>query len=349
MLGKKLEKRIFHELLSKVGQSYEKFYNVSLRYFIRLQLDSIIGMIDHDKLKAIFISLIELCLQDEEITKMLISENCILVLFDLLCDPYFNPIIEIILRTISTLCSCAECIDSMEKVSGVGYLTDILCNENADEWIRTEAAGCIAQLTSPTLDLCHRLTGFIENMEDLISALTILCRDASDTEVFLIGTAALAHMTFMDSIACEFLHTFGTARIIIENCFFKNHNSIFIKDQVTTILANMALLENCRNEIVEFNGLNLLVDYLNEKPTNYMTSLDENGQNCVTDDTQESELTACERVQQKAAIALNRFAKHPQYATMIVELGCLPRLVTLCRNSNERNNSDAVLVACLVS
>jgi hypothetical protein len=39
-------------------------------------------------------------------------------------------------------------------------------------------------------------------------------------------------MTFMDSIACEFLNQFNSAQIIIENCYLKNHNSIFIKDQV---------------------------------------------------------------------------------------------------------------------
>jgi hypothetical protein len=39
-------------------------------------------------------------------------------------------------------------------------------------------------------------------------------------------------MTFMDSIACEFLNQFNTAQIIIENCYLKNHSSIFIKDQV---------------------------------------------------------------------------------------------------------------------
>jgi hypothetical protein len=39
-------------------------------------------------------------------------------------------------------------------------------------------------------------------------------------------------MTFMDSIACEFLNQFNTSQIIIENCYLKNHSSIFIKDQV---------------------------------------------------------------------------------------------------------------------
>jgi hypothetical protein len=44
----------------------------------------------------------------------------------------------------------------------------------------------------------------------------------------------------------------------------------------------MALIENCRNEIFEFNGLNLLVDFLFESPGDYEIS--------------ETELNACERV-----------------------------------------------------
>ena len=95
-----------------------------------------------------------------------------MILFQTLCDAYYVSILDTVLRTISTLCSTPDCIDSMEQVGGIGCLTQILCDENNDEWTRTEAAGCIAQITSPTLNLCHRLTGFIENMEDLVRALT---------------------------------------------------------------------------------------------------------------------------------------------------------------------------------
>ena len=58
------------------------------------------------------------------------------------------------------------------KISGIGRLTDILNNKSASETVRCEAAGVIAQITSPTLDHCQHLAGFIENMDDLISALT---------------------------------------------------------------------------------------------------------------------------------------------------------------------------------
>jgi len=133
-------------------------------------------------------------------------------------------------------------------------LADILCDEAALEWARTEAAGCvgeivqnffqlidsilfkhfykIAQIASPSLDLCASLSGFIDNIQDLTRALTVLCRDSSDIEIFLIGLAALANITFVDNIACECFRQFSTAQVLIENYYLKNYNSIFVKDQV---------------------------------------------------------------------------------------------------------------------
>lgn len=105
----------------------------------------------------------------------------------------------------------------------------------------------------------------------------------------------------------------------------------------------MALLENCRVEIAEYNGLNLLIDFLMETPFSY--TVNEKGDI----KSSESELSACERVLQKAAIAISRFCREPKYSILLVELGVIPRLSNLCRDPNERNNSDSVLVACLVS
>ncbi len=170
----------------------------------------------------------------------------------------------------------------------------------------------------------------------------VLCRDSTDIEIFLIGTAALANITFMDKMACEYLNQFSTAQVLIENYYLKSFNSIFIKDQLTTILANMALLENCRKEIADFNGLNLLMEFLNEKPSNYFT----NGANCNS--VIESDLSACERVQQKASIAISRFCKETKYCHQLIDMGVLERILYLSQNSSERNNSDSVLIACLV-
>lgn len=148
-------------------------------------------------------------------------------------------------------------------------------------------------------------------------------------------------------MACEYLNQFSTAQVLIENYYLKSFNSIFIKDQLTTILANMALLENCRKEIADFNGLNLLMEFLNEKPSNYFNNNNtSNSSNC--NNLIESDLSACERVQQKASIAISRFCKETKYCHQFIDMGVLERILYLCQNSVERNNSDSVLIACLV-
>lgn len=137
------------------------------------------------------------------------------------------------MRTLSVLCSHVDSLTSLKQIDCIGILTDILCDESAVEWSRTEAAGCIAQIASPSLDFCSHLTGFFENIQDLTRALTVLCRDSSDIEIFLIGIAALANLTFVDNVSCECFRQFSTAQVLIENFYLKNYNSIFVKDQVS--------------------------------------------------------------------------------------------------------------------
>ena len=186
---------------------------------------------------------------------LLFKLNGILILFNTLKDSYFKNILELLLRTLSVLCSSYESLNSLKQIDCFGVLADILCDEAALEWARTEAAGCIgetfcakfcrekllinvkyfskkAQIASPSLDLCASLSGFIDNVQDLTRALTVLCRDSSDIEIFLIGIAALANITFVDNIACECFRQFSTAQVLIENYYLKNYNSIFVKDQV---------------------------------------------------------------------------------------------------------------------
>ena len=47
-----------------------------------------------------------------------------------------------------------------------------MCDPRSTEMVRAEAAGVIAQITSPSLDHYQHIAGFIENMEDIIRALT---------------------------------------------------------------------------------------------------------------------------------------------------------------------------------
>jgi hypothetical protein len=176
----------------------------------------------------------------------------------------------------------------------------------------------------------------------------------------------------LDKQACDCLTQFGTIQVLIENYYLKNYNSIYVKDQVgqfkslkiqnysflniksffikkkkmATILANMALYDTSRIDIFEFNGLTLLVEFLNEKPVEFFS--DGLNNSVVNSAAVDSEISACERVQQKSAIAISRFSKESKYALTLMDHNVIQRLSELCRDLNARNNSDSVLVACIV-
>ena len=87
------------------------------------------------------------------------------------------------------------------------------------------------------------------------------------------------------------------------------YDTVFASFQVATILANMSAIEQCCIDISEQHGVALLVQFLMEE----VPSGNNKG-------NYEAESAACERVQQKAAIALTRLARDPDNAQLVVEL-----------------------------
>ncbi|XP_013413958.1 protein inscuteable homolog isoform X1 [Lingula anatina] len=321
-------------MLTTIGQSFSAVVDMALGYLIQQMIQSIEDATSPHFISASLSHLISLGLEGEHMCFLIAREGGVRVLFEVCRQSKFEFAHSQALRAIATVCCVSESILELEKAAGVECLTDILCNEGTTEHLRSEAAGVVAQITSPCLDHNQHISGFIENMEDLIQALLKLCMQTHSHEVFLLATAAIANITFMDSMACDSLMQFDAARIMIEACQVNKAESMFAKDQVATILANMAVLENCSAEITENNGMELLLHFLHQRPSPQAA---------------EAERSACERVHQKAAIALTRLSKDAENAHIIVELGGIPRLVQLCRNITERNNSDGVLIACLAA
>ncbi|KAK3564168.1 hypothetical protein QTP86_009420 [Hemibagrus guttatus] len=226
------------------------------------------------------------------------------------------------------------------KVDGVLCLADILTDEGCTEAARAEAAAVVAQITSPHHSNTHHLSSFIESMQDIVSALIKLCETASCGEVFLLASAALANITFFDSLACEILLQLNAVHILLQACRDRQRvDTPYSKDQVVTILANLSVLEQTASEVLQENvghmtymiRLERLLVLLGEKPSS----------------SSPSEGAACERVQQKAAVTLARLSRDPDVAQAAIELQAVPRLIELCRSPAERNSSDSVLVACL--
>nr|XP_020042380.1 protein inscuteable homolog isoform X3 [Castor canadensis] len=220
------------------------------------------------------------------------------------------------------------------KVDGVLCLADILTDDSHSEATRAEAAAVVAQVTSPHLSFTQHLSSFLESMEEIVTALVKLCQEASSGEVFLLASAALANITFFDTMACEMLLQLNAIRVLLEACSDKQRvDTPYTRDQIVTILANMSVLEQCASDIIQENGIQLIMGMLSEKPRSGAPA----------------EVAACERVQQKAAVTLARLSRDSDVAREAVRLNCMSRLIELCRSPSERNSSDAVLVACLAA
>ncbi|XP_045227475.2 protein inscuteable homolog isoform X2 [Macaca fascicularis] len=275
-----------------------------------------------------FGQLLELALTRE------VQEGGVVALFKICRQDTFRCLYPQALRTLASICCVEEGVHQLEKVDGVLCLADILTDDSHSEATRAEAAAVVAQVTSPHLPVTQHLSSFMESMEEIVTALVKLCQEASSGEVFLLASAALANITFFDTMACEMLLQLNAIRVLLEACSDKQRvDTPYTRDQIVTILANMSVLEQCASDIIQENGVQLIMGMLSEKPRSGTPA----------------EVAACERVQQKAAVTLARLSRDPDVAREAVRLSCMSRLIELCRSPSERNSSDAVLVACLAA
>ena len=146
-----------------------------------------------------------------------------------------------------------------------------------------------------------------------------LSAQTSSAETFLLSTAAIANLTFMEASVVPLLKTYNTAKILVHavnqqqgdhsslhgnyqggNKTNKNKQplsvSIYIQDQVAAVLANMAANSDCRSEVVKHGGLPLLLQFLMARVS---TSNDLKPEDYA-------QMAATERVLQKSAIAISR-------------------------------------------
>jgi len=152
-------------------------------------------------------------------------------------------------------------------------------------------------------------------------------------ETLLLSTAALANLTFSHVEAVPLMAKHNTAKVLVHATGARKDLSVFIQDQIATILANMAAVFSVRPDIVSHGALVTLVGFLQLRPSPLQRP---------------AEVTASERVLKKSAIALSRVCGEEDAARQIVELCGIERLSQLVRDPRERNHSDGVLVACLV-
>ncbi len=113
----------------------------------------------------------------------------------------------------------------------------------------------------------------------------------------MLSSAALANLTFMEPGVVALMKKHHSVKVLL-SAVRHSLPSIYIQDQVATVLANMAATAECRGEVVKHGGLAVLLKFLSSAK-----AVD------VESKTDYALMAATERVQQKSAIALSRFVR----------------------------------------
>jgi hypothetical protein len=279
-------------------------------------------------------------------------------------DIHNATVLSQVLRAIATICCIPESLMQFDEACGVECVSNMLRARTLSQSVRSEAAGVIAQITSPGLVDTQSVLGFLEHMVDIVEALTGLCREAEHPDVFLLACAALANITSIDCLACDYLMQFNTVSTLIEACDNNMAPSVFAKDQVMTVVTNM--LSSDSNSVALISTpdvLHWIVGLLGERTSwkNTFCSINESDL-CInelgrrmlslentTQVMSPVELAACERVLQKAANVIRTLSEDPETASRFISFNCVPVLVELCTKPAARANSDAVIIPCLTA
>ncbi|XP_061630029.1 protein inscuteable homolog isoform X1 [Phyllopteryx taeniolatus] len=345
-----------HEILTDVSDSFSNMIDMALANEIQVLIKQIESSDNVHTIGSAISNLLSLTQDGPQLCSIIAKEGAVVSLFKICRQDRFKGLYAHALRTVASVCCVEEGIMQLDKVivlaffaekwnfrwrmlgskqvDGILCLADILTDDGSTEAARAEAAAVVAQITSPHHTSTQHLASFLESMHDIVTALINLCESASCGEVFLLASAALANITFFDSMACEILLQLNAIHILLQACKDRQRvDTPYSKDQVVTILANLSVLEQCASEVLQEQGVERLLLLLGERPSS----------------SSPSEGAACERVQQKAAVTLARLSRDAEVAQAAIQLKAVPRLIELCRSPTERNNSDSVLVACLAA
>jgi hypothetical protein len=214
----------------------------------------------------------------------------------------------------------------------------------------------LAQVTSPWLEEGAGLDrdALDEHAYDLVSSLTELCRTTGSSETFLLGTAALANLTHLSPLVITAVTQLDSLPPILAHLACRVSSSVYILDQVATLLANLAACSHSRRSLLIQQTEAVVSALLLLLATDPEKTAAVSGHQAADKTGSSGEaaalLAATQRVQQKAAIAIGRLAAGgPDFCLGVLSGGGLERLVELAVCRDARIDSDFTLVAVLTA
>lgn len=322
------------ETVTKFGCCITNLVEIMLSEKVEIFVNSIKKHHSITELEVAIGNLTSLGMEGNHLCRLIARHGGVGLLVQLLTNSKFYSLKGAILRSLGTICCVLDSIRQLEEVKGVEVIARVLGEFGAKETERAEAAGVLAQITSPWIEDNDYILGVAENAFFLVQTLTELCRATKCSETFLLGSAALANLSFLSPLVLTAMSQMDTVSVLLN---FLSHNvqpSIYIQDQVATVLANMAARQDTRDLLLQCNLVHALLYLLAASPTN----------------SQElAVMSATQRVQQKAAIAIGRLCEEEAVVEGVLSGSGLERLVELSVCKRARLDSDSTLVAVITT
>lgn len=317
------------ELISKIYNNWKLIKNDVLVSEVTKLAEKLENPTSELDLRATLTGITSLALRYENLVKLFVDAETVpnlLVLCEK-CDA--SSVRVLILRALTTVCCNGVAVRQLEKAAGVQLIADTLEDQSRPEPELSESVALLAQITAPWIEDGYKLRGLGEEGRKLVKALTKFASSTKCCQNLLLCAAALANLTSMNTRCVKYVLLQNTVRALFEAVRRRGSNaSVYLLEQVATLLANISASEEARRQLTKERAAAVLLCFLQYSGSG--------------EDVEK-------RLQQKAVIALSRLSSDQKAADQIVELGGVEKLVRLCREKNERYNSDAVLVAALVS
>ncbi|KAK9884619.1 hypothetical protein WA026_007459 [Henosepilachna vigintioctopunctata] len=320
----KLSKTLSH--LYSIWQSVQKDICTEIVKVLLSKLEYPVSEMD---LKATVTGITMVALRSQPLVEEFVKHDAIPMLLIQCEKSEGSSLRTLILRALSTMCCITPAVRHFEKYSGIQLVTDILEEDSRPEPERSEAVTLLAQVTAPWIEDNYSIRGLPDYTKRLVKSLTKFLKTTKCCQNLLLCTAALSNLSAMDTHNCiKYILLQNTIQELLEAIQHRGNTSVYILEQIASLIANVSAVESSRTALIEMKAPAALLCFLQVRNV---------GENVE------------KRLQQKAMIALSRLCGDQRAAKQIVEIGGVNKLVKLCREKEERFNSDAVLVAALAS
>ena len=248
--------------LREFGSVFTDLIEALLTDIVKESLDTLDKCRTESCLKDSLYLIAKLGLEGNHICRIFAREGGVATLIKLLAPPASNPptaskgeaiafpgLKGAVLRALGTICCVEESIDDLQARGGLDILAETL--REGEEKVQMEAAGVMAQITSPWIGDSLNSTKLDEHAYDIVSSLTDLCSQTKSSETLLLCAAALANLSYQSPLFLTAMSQLDSVAPLLTFIYGRVSPSIYILDQIATILANLSASHHTRESLTK--------------------------------------------------------------------------------------------------